>query len=770
MDLYLDQTPEQKEEGHEKTAGFAARLSESPENWPQELTSELFKQLPYLSDYDLNVNLDRADAQRGFAFGYADVASRTERPDIEHGDMGIPHLRIPVIGIERQVKPFSVFLDGDSVYPLTEERVRETLFNPSTFDLSAQVPRDPSLIEPLMPPQRSSMGQGGEYKMASAQEKVAGTSAAKLFAASMREGNPARRALARAKSLNKEVGHMHLRPRILGTEKRASLLQAIAPTISEKDAQAFIEKVAGDAYLRVGFQKSGVVAELVEVFDKTKRASADDRLAYIAEQIQPTVVTLQKLPGGEFLVKHANFGAVNPVTLRGEAVPEEEAAEAIGPEAAQAMAPGQVATMTAEPIELEAPFEQTAKPIDSFGEYKVMDTMGNQIMGWVFPETLAWDGSFTKQPLALFTNGSAFALQDSIVGDMVGKSTNLPAETKPVGEGVLFMTQGGNAICTQPITIRSAMSGPDGSPSLVALDMMGQHLQISFSDGLAQPQRISDVEYAFPKTWNFMRLNNQTQLQGGGQDMGGEPGLEEGQGGQSDGAPKSPKKPAAKKPGEKKPEKKEGKPAEKKEKSEKPTVQVNVGEQAKKEKTSATLFYNGAYQLIGGCGLDKLAAEFRYDLSPVDAECMLGLLGVDGLVAKAKVAEARRNGSVKMAGLKTLTTLGERYQGATKTAAAAMKEMPNLRVDLTKEAAELQDQSSVNNVLALNFINPENLSTFIDYIPELTQTSEKLSEMLLFSYLGMNELPEGPMERSIKNLENVISGLRSVAETGPRED
>jgi len=722
MDLYLDQTPEKKEEGHEKTSAFAARLSESPENWPQELTSELFKQLPYLSDYDLNVNLDRADSQRGFAFGYADVTSRTERPDIEHGDMGIPHLRIPVIGIERQVKPFSVFLDGDAVYPLTEERVRETLFNPSTFDLSATVPRDPSLIEPLMPPQRASMGQGGEYKMASAR----------------------------------------------------SLLHAIAPTISERDAKAFVEKVATDATLRSGFKRAGVVEDLVEIFDKTKRASANDRFAYIAEQIQPTVVTLQKLPGGEFLVKHANFGAVNPVTLRGEAVPGEEAAEAIGPEAAQAMVPGQTATMTAEPIELEEPFQQVAKPIETFGEYKVMDTMENQLMGWVFPYTLAWDGNFTKQPLALFTNGSAYALQDSIVGDMVGKSTNLPAETKPVGEGVLFTTQGGNAICTQPITIRSAMSGPDGSPSLVALDMMGQHIQISFTDGLSQPQRISDVEYAFPKTWNFMRLNNQTQLQGGGQDMGEDPEMVEGQGGQSDGAPKPPKKPAAGKPGEKKdakgekkPEKKEGKPAEKKEK---PTVQVNVGEAAKKEKTSATLFFNGAFQLVGGCGLEKLATEFRYDLSPVDAECMLGLLGVDGLVAKAKVAEARRNGSVKLAGLKTITTLGERYQGATKTAAALMADMPNLRVDLIKEASELQDQSSVNNVLALNFINPENLSTFIDYIPELEQTSEKLSEMLLFSYLGMNELPEGPMERSIKNIENVIAGLKSVAETGPRED
>jgi hypothetical protein len=70
-------------------------------------------------------------------------------------------------------------------------------------------------------------------------------------------------------------------------------------------------------------------------------------------------------------------------------------------------------------------------------------------------------------------------------------------------------------------------------------------------------------------------------------------------------------------------------------------------------------------------------------------------------------------------------------------------------------------------VLALNYINPENVSTFVDYLPELEQTSEKLSEMLLYSYLGMNELPEGAVARSLKGVEDVISGLKSMSEAAP---
>lgn len=735
--LYLDNLPELDEE-FRKEAAFGSRLGETPENWPQELTSELLKQFPFLSDYEMNVNLDRVDTQRGFAFGFADIANRTERPEVEHEEHGMPHVRIPIIVQEQSVRPFETYVDGDSVMPLTEERVRETLFNPGTFDISQTLPRDPSLVEPLMPPTRSGAGYGGEYKMASA--------------------NP---------------GCLHGGGRI--KVKKASLLHAIAPTITEKDAVAFTQKIASDPTLKAGLKRAGVVDDLIEVFDKTKRASAAERLAYLAENIQPSVVTLHKMPGGDFFLKTANVNALNPQDMEGQVMPADEAAQAVGPEAAQAMVPGQTVTSVTEPIDLEEPFESKLKPVEEFGQYTVVDTMGNKLTGWVFPLTLAWDGAFSKQPVAVFSNGSAFAMQDSVVGELIGKSTALPSEDAPVGEGVFFTTQGSNAICTQPITVRSTMAGPDGSPKIMAFDAFGQQLTISFVDGLTTPQRVSDMEYAFPKTWKFMRLNGQTQLQGGGQaPMDGEEDMEADMGGASD-KPKS-SKPKAKS-SDKKPDKKEakgkdekkGKP-EKKEKSEKPTVQVNVGEQVKKEKTSAVLWYNGGFNIQGGCGLDKIAADHRFDMSPIDAEFMLGLLGVDGITAKQKVAEARRKGSVKLAGLKTITLLGERYAESVKTASVLLQKLPDLRRDLTKEAASLDDKNTVNNLLALNFINPENLDEFVGYIPELEETSERLAEMLLYSHLGMNDLPSGALSRSMHGLEDVLVGLKNLSQTGAQAE
>jgi hypothetical protein len=692
MNLFRDEVPDLVKE-----AAFASRVSEQPENWPMEINSELFKQLPFLSDYDVNVNLDRVDPGRGFAFGYADVSNKTERPEIEHEEMGIPHIRIPVIIMERSVKPFSVFLDGEKVMPLSEERIRETLFNPTTFDLSTALPRDPSLVEPLMPPQRSGIGMGGEYKMASALSPVEQA----FLEAMEKKSDP--------KEFAKRMRERKGEEKWGGSEKiGGSLLLVIAPTMRESDRSAFIEKLSSDAAVIAGFRRNQLGARLADIFDNVKTASAEDRLAVIAESIEPTVVTIQKLPGHQFLVKSASNEAFAPgQAAKGEVIPEAEAAESIGAENAQKMQPGQTATVVNNPVGNIEQEESKAKVVEEYGQYKVEDALGNSLLGHVFPTTLAWDGLFTPQQTALFTNGSAYAFQDSVAGDLVGKGTNLPSD-EPRGDGCFYCVEGGDAIATQPLTIGSAVAGPDGNARFSASDVFGNPIVISQTEGLKEPMRLDGNEFAIPDSWKFMRLNNQTQVASA------------------------------------------------------PGAMSKVPE-ARAKQAQVDLFYNGSFNLRGGCGLDKLSRDFRYDLDPVTAEFMLGVLGVDGVTAKLKVAEARKVGHVKLSNLKSITLLGERLEHAQKTAAALVERLPDLRKDLVKEAAALDDADTVDKILALNFINPENLETFINYIPDLEKTAENLAEMLLFSYLGMNELPEGPIDRCMRSLDEVITGLKGIA-------
>lgn len=866
--LYLDDLP-----ALEKKAGFASRLSDTPENWPQEITSDLYKQLPFLTDYELMVNLDRAEEQRGFAFGYADVANKTERPEQEHDEAGLPHVRIPVIVEDRQVRPFSTFLDGENVYPLTENRIREHLFNPTTFDLSVAEPKDPSLVDSMNPPARYGYGVTGEIKQASAEDHLftalggdlekaakeyshdekrehkriargaarvgavtgaitgglkAGPAGALVGGAAgyggtyltERVGNRIFRAIGgkskesfdktafkhiskeqwqaiyksdkiqqmmheykdpkhpavqnRVYELASQIYGYHPKPEppsaqkmqemaqkqfektqkamqkkqqkaavdkvkasfgktagivdakkpnpgIVGGMKSGitkklkiaglddSLLLAIAPTMRASDKERFFSKLASDVTLQAAFKRNGFFPVLNELAN-TKIASSSDLLRAVAENVDPTCITVTKLPGGDFLVKSANNMAFNPAEAAGQVVPPEEAAEAIGPDAAQQMQPGQTATAVADPIDdLDIPQANT-QGVTEFGEYIVQDKMGNQMLGWVFPETLAWDGQFSPQPVALFTNGSAFALQDGgVSGEFAGKSMQLPM-TNPQGEGCFYNISRDGAVATAPVMVRNGMTDAEGGTAFHCMDMFGNPIVVHLSEGLAQPMQVSDNEYAIPSSWKFMTLNGQTQLSGAGE--------------------------------------------------------MEAAEQVKQSSQKVTLFWNGSFNLQGGCGIEKVAEQFRYDMDPVTAEFMLGVLGVDGVVAKQKLAEARRNGEVDLYNLKSITLLGEHYKEAVKTASAFLAKVPDLRRDLMKEAAALEDAATVDKVLALNFVNPENLATFVDYLPKLEETSERMAEMLLSSYLGQTEIPEEAVERAMKNMEDVATALRAVQTAG----
>jgi hypothetical protein len=97
-----------------------------------------------------------------------------------------------------------------------------------------------------------------------------------------------------------------------------------------------------------------------------------------------------------------------------------------------------------------------------------------------------------------------------------------------------------------------------------------------------------------------------------------------------------------------------------------------------------------------------------------------------------------------------------------KKAAKALGDFPyHLRRNLVKEAAVLQGDT-VDNILAMGFINPENISTFISYLPELDKTASELCEMLVASRLGMTQIPEGACERAVKAVEEVIEGLHQL--------
>lgn len=144
----------------EKEASIA-KMPDDEAKWPAHVLSNLLQQLPFLSQFEVNIDIQRMEPEAGFAFGHAlllpksDPAAATESKNPENS------LRIPIIIADRQLQPFHVFEVAGTAYPLTAERVSAALTSPAMFDGPAEKPSgQKSLIDQLYPPFQQRQGFG----------------------------------------------------------------------------------------------------------------------------------------------------------------------------------------------------------------------------------------------------------------------------------------------------------------------------------------------------------------------------------------------------------------------------------------------------------------------------------------------------------------------------------------------------------------------------------------------------------------------------------
>lgn len=145
----------------EKLASAISKMPDDPKRWPAHILSELLKEMPYLSQYDVDIVLDRAEPEAGAGFGYAQIRNKTlSRPQDNISTPG-NIIRVPIIIHDRRLQKFHIFETGKQTYPLNEDRVRQAMLNPAIFDTDAtKVPAAASLIDQLYPPYQQRQGFG----------------------------------------------------------------------------------------------------------------------------------------------------------------------------------------------------------------------------------------------------------------------------------------------------------------------------------------------------------------------------------------------------------------------------------------------------------------------------------------------------------------------------------------------------------------------------------------------------------------------------------
>lgn len=663
MDLFLDNP-----EGLEKFAQSFTRLSENPDDWQSEIINELYRQAPYVGDFEPTLVMNELDPERRYAIGGVQLASRmatNPRDDKTPPSVqGAKKVLIPVVVKDGKMFPLDLFIHNGKAQPLTEARLRRAMFRPELFEAAAKRPGDQDVMNMLYPPYRSGgFGLGGNARVG--QQDTA------------------------------KLGSVRL------------VIDEIQGSIKEADIKVVEDLMNDDPTLRaVLVSNPATCGFLSKLAEPKPRVSPKEMLKAAMCQIPPKVVQVSKRPGG-FLIKTANSEALAPEENE---VGRPEAEEVVGKDIVSRVERDGTVTVSTDAVVKDSLADARLKTVDEFGEWKVKTQDGKELVGWVFPRCVDLDG--TNTALAVFSNGSESALQENIAGSPVGKGTNIIDE-EPSGEGCFYLARQGGATAIIPMEIKGKMQGPDGDIGYSASTVMGEEVTIKMVPGLAKISKIQEGVYGIPEDCGWLPMRNMTNL------------AED---------PNSYAK----------------------------TVQASAVLGDKVD----VMFESGGTYSIRGANVEKLASVLPTNFINHDqAVFNLVVLGVEPRFAKEKLAEAREHSRwVPISGTRPVTLASELYHQAKTAAAGKLSKMPQVKSLLLKEAAALDDPLSVDKVLSVGFLNPENIGTFIAYLPEFEDTLRKLSEMLMASRLGLSSVDAGALERVVKHLDKVIGGLRELAQ------
>lgn len=691
----------------EKVSG-EVDLPDDPNQWPQEILQELYKQVPYIADYQPHVEMKRADAERGYGLGHVEIKNQTEAPqEATEGELeatGIRTVRIPFVIKENKLSPFDLLLnDMGKMLPLTENRLRTSLFRPQAFDVTSRTPGDQSMIGQLYPPYRQNYGFGGGGV---AMNASGGMGMGKLGSALEEYITPMPQEDLNKQAMARAPHDVALR---IPAKKYASVLDGALAAVAPEDHASFIDELTkGASY--IASNRPNLHERVPEALDKIIEATPFSfKLAGWRDIVPPSVVQLQKRNDG-YLMKMASHEAWNPTSVvidRGELV------RRFGERVAMDVDTAGGATI--QETEEEPPVGEEAKEefasITQFGLYKVKDSVGKEHVGFVIPSLIDMNGD--DVPIKLFTNGTVVAVQADMMGEPAGTGANLPAA--PVsGEGFFWgMRDDGTVSATVPFKFTNSQAVAQEPTVFNGETFDGLPAQASVQDNLQRPVGESG-KLLVPSHWNWMPLDGSESIVVLGDED-----------------------------------------------------QVAAEGEPKKE-GQVVIRSDGQTFSFEGAPVEKLSYDQTKFLDVNGAMFLLAGLGVHQAHGVEKLAQAVQGGASSSVQVRRPITTDEAMRKQASGWRAGVKQLTDSikQPHLIKEAASIPDPTTVDTVLSLGFVNPDNLMNFVSYLPDMDAVQSKLCELLLGVRLGVSSVPQSALERSIRSLEEVIEGLKIIAFQG----
>ena len=177
---------------------------------------------------------------------------------------------------------------------------------------------------------------------------------------------------------------------------------------------------------------------------------------------------------------------------------------------------------------------------------------------------------------------------------------------------------------------------------------------------------------------------------------------------------------------------------------------------------------SGSYTLSSPHLVDLGATSYK-QIKEAQALFLLGAMGVDPAFATKKLAWARVHGPVTFRGIHPITTSGEvggRIKEALAQVGTRFEELFATRICLVKEAMEIDNPDTVDKILGLNFLRPENVQMYVNYLPELEEAVTKLGDLLFSARVGLSPISEDAVRKALFALEETVQQLKILAQTG----
>lgn len=335
---------------------------------------------------------------------------------------------------------------------------------------------------------------------------------------------------------------------------------------------------------------------------------------------------------------------------------------------------------------------------------------GRGMGGWLLTKVIdALTGG--RSPMRLFSDGEQFGYQDDIGALPDEAKTTLPSTAEPQGLGSFCWEDAkGEVSCTEPVRCLLT-SEIDGRKAHDCETLDGRQVKLVKSPSVRIPSPGETGTLLIPESARWVMLGD---------------------------------------------------------KMVKLDTAAQVSNVVEKSASVCTIEHSGGTFSIRGLPLVKIGE--RTGVGPIDAMFTLGLLGFSKEGAERILAKAMRRGQVKISGVRPVVPLSELAKEAMEKTAAEGTQLDELiepvlaaSLGMIKQATSLGDASSVDAILSLGFLNIDNVSRFVAFVPDFEKVQSRIGTLLLAARLGLTELPQDHLVRVFFALEQSLAGLKRLS-------